>query len=97
MFRKNTSGLMTCAKTESVSQQLVDDLKNQLQNAESAYQIARNNMKAWPARRSQVQAQLKSIGKKIKDARIISPSAGIITNKYYEKGEAIPPLAQLLK
>jgi len=82
-------------KTESVSQQLVDDLKNQLQNAESAYQIARKQYESLAARRSQVQAQLKSIGKKIKDARIISPSAGIITNKYYEKGEAIPPLAPI--
>ena len=82
-------------KTESVSQQLVDDLKNQLQTAESAYQIARKQYEGLTARQSQVKAQLKSISKKIKDARILSPSAGIITNKYYEKGEAIPPLAPI--
>jgi HlyD family secretion protein len=82
-------------KTESVSQQLVDDLKNQLQNAESAYQIACKQSESLAARQSQIMAQLKSISKKIKDARIPSPLAGIITNKYYEKGEAIPPLSPI--
>jgi len=81
-------------KTESVSQQLVDDLKNQLQNAESAYQIARKQYESLAARRSQVQAQLKSIGKKIKDARSclwpeLSPTS------IMKKVKAIPPLAPI--
>ncbi len=82
-------------KTESVSQQLVDDLKNQLQNAESAYQIARKQHESIAARQIQILSQLKSINKKITDARILAPSDGIITNKYYEKGEAIPPLSPI--
>lgn len=82
-------------KTESVSQQLVDDLKNQLQNAESAYQIARKQHESIAARQIQILSQLKSVNKKITDARILAPSDGIITNKYYEKGEAIPPLSPI--
>ena len=82
-------------KTESVSQQLVDDLKNQLQNAESAYQIARKQHESIASRQIQILSQLKSVNKKITDARILAPSDGIITNKYYEKGEAIPPLSPI--
>jgi HlyD family secretion protein len=82
-------------KTESVSQQLVDDLENQLQNAESAYQIARKQHESVAARKLQIMAQQKSIDKKITDARILSPADGTITTKYYNKGEAIPPLAPI--
>jgi HlyD family secretion protein len=82
-------------KTESVSQQLVDDLENQLQNAESAYQIASKQHESIAARKLQIMAQQKSIDKKITDARILSPAGGIITTKYYNRGEAIPPLAPI--
>ena len=82
-------------KTESVSQQLVDDLENQLQNAESAYQIASKQLESIAARKIQIVAQQKSIYKKITDTRILSPSDGMITTKYYNKGEAIPPLAPI--
>lgn len=82
-------------KTESVSQQIVDDLKNQLQNAESAYQVASKQYESIAARKVQVTAQLKSVNKKIADALIVAPMAGVITTKFYEQGEAIPPLSPI--
>lgn len=82
-------------RTESVSQQIVDDLKNQLQNAESAYQVASKQYESIAARKVQVAAQLKSVNKKIADALIVAPAAGVITTKFYEQGEAVPPLSPI--
>ena len=82
-------------KNESISQQSVDDLKNQLQNAESVYQTALQQIRIVEAKRIQAEAQFKSIQKKIHDATITSPLNGIVAGKFYETGEAIPPLAPL--
>jgi HlyD family secretion protein len=82
-------------KKESISQQSVDDLKNQLQNAESVYQAALQQIRTVEAKKIQAQAQRLSVEKKIRDAHIISPISGTIADKFYEVGEAIPPLAPL--
>ncbi|MEJ2634193.1 MAG: efflux RND transporter periplasmic adaptor subunit [Calditrichia bacterium] len=86
-------------KKQSVPQQTVDDLKNQLQNAQSAYQTSRQQVQNIEAKKEQLQAQLKSIQKKIDDATITSPISGTISEKYYEDGEAIPtfnPIAEVI-
>ena len=82
-------------KNQSVTQQSVDDLKNQLQNAEAAYQSSRQQLGSIEAKRMQMEAQLESLKKKISDAVITAPLSGIITEKFYETGEAIPPLGAL--
>jgi HlyD family secretion protein len=82
-------------KNESISQQSVDDLKNQLQNAESVYQTALQQIRNVEAKHTQAEAQFRSVQKKIRDARIVSPLDGIVADKFYEAGEAIPPLAPL--
>jgi HlyD family secretion protein len=82
-------------KNESISQQSLDDLKNVLQNAESVYQTALQQIRNVEAKRIQAEAQSKSIQKKITDATIRSPLTGIVATKFYEEGEAIPPLAPL--
>ncbi len=86
-------------KKQSVPQQTVDDLKNQLQNAQSAYQTSQQQVRNIEAKKEQLQAQLKSIQKKINDAAITSPISGTISEKYYENGEAIPtfnPIAEVI-
>ncbi|UCF65054.1 MAG: efflux RND transporter periplasmic adaptor subunit [bacterium] len=82
-------------KEESISQQNVDDLKNQLQNAESVYQTALQQIRTVDSKRIQTEAQLSSVRKKIHDARITAPLSGTITDKFYETGEAVPSLAPL--
>lgn len=82
-------------KSESVSQQTVDDLRNQLQNAESVHQSASQQYQSLEAKKKQLSAQWKLIEKKIRDASIFSPISGVISDKYYEAGEAIPPLAPI--
>ncbi len=84
-------------KKESVPQQTVDDLKNKLESAESGYQTALQQFQNIAAKKKQVNAQLNSIQKKIKDATITAPISGTITNKYYETGEAIPPLSPVFE
>jgi HlyD family secretion protein len=82
-------------KTQSVTQQTVDDLRNQLQNAQAANQANRQQLGSIDAKRMQIEAQLQSINKKISDAVITAPMKGLVTEKFYEAGEAIPPLGAL--
>ena len=82
-------------KSQSVPQQTVDDLANQLQNAESVYQTSRQQLQTTEARLIQAESQLQIINKKISDARIISPLSGVVTEKYFEEGEAVPPLSPI--
>lgn len=84
-------------KQESVQQQAVDDLKNRLQAAEAAKDQATQQFAALSARRKQAAASLDALQKKINDARIISPVKGIVSEKYFERGEAIPPLRPLVE
>ncbi|MBN2365043.1 MAG: HlyD family efflux transporter periplasmic adaptor subunit [Calditrichaeota bacterium] len=84
-------------KNESVSQQTVDDLRNQLQKAESSVTSARQQVDAIAAKNIQAEAQLQTVLKKMNDATIISPLSGTITDKYYEESEAVPPYSPLME
>jgi HlyD family secretion protein len=84
-------------KTESVTKQQLDDITNNLQNAQTAVANARQIQGSINAKSKQIEARIKSISKKIKDSRIISPINGIITNIYFEEGEAIPMYGPLME
>jgi HlyD family secretion protein len=84
-------------KTESVTKQQLDDITNNLQNSQTAVANAQQSLSSLAASQKKVEAQIKSVNKKIKDARIISPANGIITTIYYERGEAIPQLAPIME
>jgi HlyD family secretion protein len=73
-------------KSESVTKQKLDDVTNNLQNSHTALSNARQALSSIAAGQKRIEAQIKSINKKIKDARIISPANGIITTIYYEAG-----------
>jgi len=97
--QKKYQRFLELLKKQSVPKQTVDDLKNQLQNVESAYKTANQQFSSIAARRAQLEAQNKIILKKIHDATITAPLSGIISNKYYEPGEAIPsfgPIAEVI-
>jgi HlyD family secretion protein len=84
-------------KTESVTKQQLDDITNNLQNSQTAVTNAQQALSSLSAGQKKIEAQIKSVNKKIKDARIISPTNGFITTIYYENGEAIPQLAPIME
>ncbi|MBN2028859.1 HlyD family efflux transporter periplasmic adaptor subunit [bacterium] len=77
--------------------QNLDQLNNQLQQANSAFEIARQQTQSISAKQKQVLAQLELLRKKITDAIIVAPINGLITSRYYEPGEAVPPLQPLFE
>ncbi|RMF58723.1 MAG: HlyD family efflux transporter periplasmic adaptor subunit [Calditrichaeota bacterium] len=86
LFRKN-----------SASQQSVDDIEHQYQQAEIALQTARQKLLAVKAQRERLQAQQKLVEKKLDDAFIRAPISGVISEVYYESGEAVPPLSPVVE
>jgi len=84
-------------QNNSASQQKFDDLTNLLRQAESALTAAQQQLKTINAKRKQLDAQLGGLNKKIHDAVIIAPAGGVISEKYFESGEAIPPLGSLVE
>ena len=89
--------LQSLVKNQSMPQQNLDDLANQLQQVQSGNQTARQNFQALAARREQLVAQQKLIQKKIKDAIILAPEKGIIFNKYFEESEVVPPMSPIVE
>jgi len=84
-------------KSESVTKQNLDDVTNNLQKSQTALANARQSLSRIAAGQKRIEAQIKSVNKKINDARIISPTSGIITTIYYEPGEAIPQFSPILE
>ena len=95
--REKQQRIETLYQKNSASRQSLDDLTNQLQQAQTALENARQSFRSLEARRKQVLAQLGLLKKKIKDALIIAPAAGIVSEKYFELGEAIPPMSPLVE
>lgn len=84
-------------RKNSTSRQSLDDLTNQLQQAQTALVNAKQNFQSLEARKKQLTAQLGVVNKKIKDAVIVAPTGGIVSEKYFESGEAIPPLSPIVE
>jgi HlyD family secretion protein len=84
-------------KSESVTKQALDDITNNLQNSQTALSNARNMLGSLAAGQKRIEAQIKSVNKKIRDALIIAPTKGVITDIFYEIGEAIPQYSPLLE
>jgi len=81
----------------STSRQSLDDVNNQLPQTKLALSQARNNAQTVSAKQGQLQAQLDLVNKKIVDAVIRAPEAGIVSERFYEPGEAIAPFAPLVE
>jgi len=75
----------------SVPQQTFDDMKNQYQKAGFGLETAEQNLQAVKSKADQLRAQIELLDKKIRDAVVRAPLSGIIAEKYYEAGEALPP------
>ena len=77
---------------QAVSRQKLDDFQNAVNRAQSAYKAAQQQWQTVAAKRQQLEAQLALLTKKIHDGVILSPLSGVVSNRYYEAGEAVPPL-----
>ncbi|GBE26610.1 macrolide export protein MacA [bacterium BMS3Bbin03] len=84
-------------KQQTIPQQTLDDLSNRLQQAKSASLSARQNFGILAAQKEEVAAQLETIQKKINDATILAPASGVIFSRYFNEGEAIPPLNPIVE
>ena len=84
-------------KTQSATKQNLDDITNSLQTSQTAVSNARNALGSIAAGKKKVEAKIKSVNKRINDTKIIAPTGGIITNLYYEEGEAVPLFGSLLE
>jgi len=78
-------------QAESVPQQNYDDIKNQVDQVNKSLQTAQQQLQSLAARKQIVRGQIALLDKKINDATIRAPRAGIISAKYFEAGEAVPP------
>ena len=84
-------------QAESVPLQNYDDVKNQLDQVNKSLLTAEQQQQSLNARKEVVRAQIALLDKKINDATIRSPRAGIISAKYFETGEAVPPGQPILE
>jgi HlyD family secretion protein len=84
-------------KENSVPRQNLDDIENQLNQVSSMRTSSRQHLRSLNARRKQLQAQYELIDKKISDALVTAPLAGIVSSVYFEQGEAAPMMGALIE
>jgi HlyD family secretion protein len=82
---------------QSATKQNRDDVENQLNNLKAAHLAAKQKLISIAAKMKQIEAQLNSLNKKLKDATIKSPISGTVTNTFFEAGEAVPPLSPVIE
>ncbi len=84
-------------ENQATNQQSLDDVNNLVEKSKTAQTNATQTLKVLEANQGKLQAQMKMLQKKIRDASIKSPVSGIVSNKYYEAGEAVMPLAPVVE
>lgn len=89
--------IKTLVENQAIPQQNLDDVTNQLERVRSIYSTAKQNVQTLLAKKEQLLAQNQIIKKKISDAVITAPESGIVFTKYFEEGEAVPPMAALIE
>ncbi len=82
---------------QSMPQQTLDDLKIQLDRGQAVKKTAGQTIESLRAKREQLLVRIKSVQKKIDDCFILAPEGGIIANKFFEQGEAVPPMAPVVE
>lgn len=91
-LRERHERLSRLLDDDAVTRQAVDDAANALRNAESALDAASQQVRSVEAGRTQLEMRLLTIEKRIRDATITAPRGGMITEAYYEPGEAVPAM-----
>jgi HlyD family secretion protein len=82
---------------QSLPQQNLDDITNQLQAVETGLLTAQRQLKTVDAKQAQLEAQIAQVQKRINDCTIAAPSEGQLFNIFFRAGEAVPPMAPVLE
>ena len=91
---KRMAGLL---QKGTATQQQYDDASTKFRLAESQLESAKSQEKLLDARAESVHASIAVLDRQIKDGAVVSPLAGIITEKYVEQGEVVSPGSALYK
>jgi len=83
--------------SNSIPKQKLDDIANRRQQINAALVQARQNVRLLASRRRQLLSRLAALEKKIHDAMVLTPTSGQVSVKYFEKGEAVPPLSPVIE
>jgi HlyD family secretion protein len=84
-------------QSQAAPRQNLDDVGNLLQQSRSARETTRQQARGLEARRRQLEAQLAILHKKMADAVVIAPANGLVSTRYFEPGEAVPPLQAVVE
>jgi len=95
--RQKEERVQTLYEKEATARQNLDDLLNETQRAQSAFEAARQQVRSLGARRKQLESQQGLIKKKIADAIIVAPVDGLVGTRYFENGEAVPTLQAIVE
>lgn len=91
-LRQKQARVRSLVETHAAPEQNLDDVSNRVQEAEAAHSAARQQLGLLGARRKQVEAGIRMVRKQIADAVVTAPEGGLLATRYYEPGEAVPPL-----
>ncbi|MCK9584487.1 MAG: efflux RND transporter periplasmic adaptor subunit [Candidatus Cloacimonetes bacterium] len=89
------------SRTETLYEEDVIPLQNledgelMKSKAELQHESAQKNLRLVEAKRAAIEAQLKSVQKKIADFTISTPFTGRVEHLYFDEGELLPNMAQL--
>lgn len=81
----------------AASEQSRDDAKINFDRAQTAYEVARQNLQVLAGKGKGLEAQGKLLRRQINDGTVKAPLNGTITTCYYDAGETIPPNAPLVE
>ena len=75
----------------TATQQQMDDIQTQYDAAKTAVSSSKNTLQAVQMKKQQVLAQQKLLKLQISDGTVLSPSKGVIIDKFVEQGEITGP------
>ena len=87
-------------KAGSATRQKFDDIKNKYDKTLNNINIQRLNIEKMNSSLKNLVVQKKILKNKIEDAKIKSPSGGLVNDLFYKKGEALPafrPIAEIVE
>lgn len=84
-------------KRDATPQQNVDDVDNRMQQARLALVSAQQQVLGVGAKQGQLLAQQEILQKKVRDATVVAPIDGMVETRYFELGEAVPPLQAVVE
>ncbi len=95
--REREERVKTLFEKQAAPQQNLDDLRNEMERARSAYEAARQQVRSVDAREKQLEAQRATLEKKLRDAVITAPTGALVSSLYYEAGEAVMPMQPVME